>query len=145
MLKATSPDVISLPLWNMTPFFRWKVQVRPSAEVSHLSATPGSTPPAVLGKTRVSYRLHREEVLEKSDPTAGSIQVGQEKLILRARFSGGGSGGGGAFVGGTAVGAAVGWGAQAITKPAITTTTTTALRIRKPFIVFLLVERATRT
>jgi hypothetical protein len=48
--------------------------------------------PSALGKTSVSYRFARDVALEKSSPTAGSMNVGQEKVTLRGlRFSGIGS------------------------------------------------------
>ncbi len=73
MLQATSPAVSSSPLWNLTPCLSLNVQVRPSSDTSQLSAKCGSTPPSVLGKTSESYRLASEDVLEKSEPTAGSM------------------------------------------------------------------------
>ena len=41
MEASTSAESISSPSWNLTPFLRWKVQVRPSSEVSQLSARHG--------------------------------------------------------------------------------------------------------
>ncbi len=42
MLNFTSSDVSSSPLWNLTPFRRWKVQRLKSAEFSQRVARPPS-------------------------------------------------------------------------------------------------------
>ena len=38
---TTSPESITSPSWNLTPSLKWKVQVKPSSEVSQLSARQG--------------------------------------------------------------------------------------------------------
>ena len=44
-LNFTSSAVSGSPLWNLRPLRRWKVQLLPSGERSHFSATPGPIPP----------------------------------------------------------------------------------------------------
>ena len=39
-LNFTSSEVMSSPLWNLTPLRRWNVQRLWSAEFSHLVASP---------------------------------------------------------------------------------------------------------
>ena len=55
-LNLTSAAVSLSPLWNFWFGRRWKVQVSPSSDSSHFSATPGPTPPfCVSNPTSESY------------------------------------------------------------------------------------------
>src|SRR5438477_4296255 len=76
-VNATASAFMGEPSWNFTPDFRWKVYSLPSAEMSHFSASSGSTSvPPDLYLTRPSYIA-----VVAMKPSWASMAGGSRRLV----------------------------------------------------------------
>src|SRR3977135_2614017 len=78
-VNATASAFRGEPSWNLTPDFRWKMYSFPSAEMSHFSASSGSTSvPPDLYLTRPSYMA-----VVAMKPSCASIAGGSRRWVAR--------------------------------------------------------------